>query len=238
MLLLAVLFPVAVYLGILGLVNRRSHGLLVSGPWDFAGILFAASGLLLFGGPALLSSLMRTDTWRAWWLQARFHNADDPIALGRIVAYAIYFLVVILTTVLVLRRRRRFTALYNVHPSLVEAVLGEVFERWRLPFVQTGNVLLIDPEQASAARQASVLVERMTTLEVEASLGMCHVTLCWQPPDSLLRREVESQLRLALAQKPAPRGAVGDWFLLAGSTLFFLIVIGTGILLLLRFVRM
>ena len=43
-----------------GVVDRRQP-LFVPGPWDFAGILFAASGFLLAGGPALLSS--RSETW-------------------------------------------------------------------------------------------------------------------------------------------------------------------------------
>ena len=41
----------AIYLLILGAINRRQHPLMVYGPWDFAGVLFAASGFLLFGGP-------------------------------------------------------------------------------------------------------------------------------------------------------------------------------------------
>jgi hypothetical protein len=234
LLLLAVLFPIAVYLGILGWINRRPHGMLVRGPWDFAGILLAGSGFILFGGPALLSSLIQTENWRALWLAGIFRNMADPLALGRVILFAGYFVVIVLVSALVLRQRRRFTSIYNVHPSLVERVLGETFRRWGLSFVQTGNVLLIEPVQAQEAEEAaappSVLVERVTTLEVEASLGMCHVTLSWDPHDTLLRREVENQLRHALAQEPGPGGAVGDWFLLAASLLFLLIVLGLGLI--------
>jgi hypothetical protein len=233
LLLLAVLFPVAVYLGILGWINRRPRGLLVRGPWDFAGILLAASGLILFGGPALLNSLIQTENWRDFWLTGRFiRDASDPLALGRVVLYGCYFLIVVAASALVMRHRRRLTSIYNVHPSLVEQVLGETFRRWRLSFLQTGNVLLIEPVQAAGPEQAappSVLVERVTTLEIEASLALYHVTLAWDPADSLLRHEVESRLRHALAREPAPGGAVGDWFLLAASTLFFLLVLGLGL---------
>jgi hypothetical protein len=261
--LLAVLFPIAVYLAVLGWINRRSRGILVSGPWDFAGILFAASGFLLFGGPALLSSLMQTDAWRSFWVLAKRSPDDtlqDSLIFGRVILFGVYFLIVVAVSALLLRRRRRLTAIYNVDPALVESVLGETFERWQVPFVQTGNVLLIDPEPrglpgnlvrlekvdpkvAGAAELVAgapgnaVLVEKVTTLEVEASVGMCHVTLLWDPPDSLLRREVEGQLRLALAQRTAPPSAVGDWLMLASSTLFFLLVVGAGVLILLRFVK-
>ena len=57
LLFLAFIFPLGIYCLILGLINRRERPLLVSGPWDFAGVLFAVSGFLLFIGPAVLSSL-------------------------------------------------------------------------------------------------------------------------------------------------------------------------------------
>ena len=47
MILLAFLSPLAIYLLIIGAINRRRRPLLVSGPWDFAGLLFAASLLQL-----------------------------------------------------------------------------------------------------------------------------------------------------------------------------------------------
>ncbi len=239
LLLLPVLIPVAIYLCILGWINRRPHGMLVSGPWDFAGILFAASGLILFGAPALLSSLIQTEHWRDFWLRGHFGvKLEDPLAVGRIVLYAVYFLGVLLGSGFALWRRRQLTSIYNVHPALIEDVLAETFERWRLRFVQTGNVLLIHPTpEGDAASPASVLVERPTRLEVEASLALCHVTLWWEPADSLLRREVESQLRLALARKPGPAAAVGDWFLLAASTLFLVLVVVAAVFILRGLVR-
>src|ERR1700758_3195552 len=47
-------FPIALYCLILGMINRRPHPVMVSGSWDFFGLLLAASGLLLFGGPTVL----------------------------------------------------------------------------------------------------------------------------------------------------------------------------------------
>ena len=43
------------------MINRRRHPTLVGGSWDFLGVLLAASGLLLIGGPALLSFLYDRD---------------------------------------------------------------------------------------------------------------------------------------------------------------------------------
>jgi hypothetical protein len=246
LLLLVVLFPIAVYLALLGWVNRRSRGLLLSGPWDFAGILLAASGFLLLGGPDLLGSLTQTNVWRRVWARGQDGNDrpnEDRLAAGRVAVFAGYFVIVVAGSAGLLWRRRRLTVLYNVDPALVETVLGQTFERLRLSFVQTGNVLLIEPAPvkpdetatASPPPPGPVLLDKVTTLEVEASAAMCHVSLWWDPPDSLLRREVEQQLRLALAQHDAPENAAGDWFLLISSTLFFLLVIGAGALLLKRF---
>ncbi len=53
------LFPLAVYCSVLGLVNRRLQPLMISGVWDFVGVLCATSGFLLFVGPYLLSGLFR-----------------------------------------------------------------------------------------------------------------------------------------------------------------------------------
>src|SRR5262245_56643588 len=125
LLLVLVLFPIAVYLSILGWINRRSRGLLLSGSWDFAGILLAASGFLLFGGPALLDSLSQTDAWRGLWVLGRREDGlfEERFGGGRIILFAGYFFLVVAGSAWVLWRRRRLTALYNVDPGLIETVL-------------------------------------------------------------------------------------------------------------------
>jgi len=258
LLLLAFLLPIAIYLVILAHINRRSRALMVSGPWDFAGLLFAASGFLLLGGPALLSSLSLNETWRRFWLLGKDTpgiTQEDLLLTVRMVLFVLYFLLVVGGCAFLLWRRRRMTAIYNVEPTVVETVLSQVLERWQLPFVQTGNVLTFEPETAptpvgptpvapapgslgAAAGEPPTLtaappvnlVERTTTLEVDVSPGMCHVTLIWDPAESLLRREVEGQLERALAETPAPASAVGEWMLLIAYSLFFLILLGLTIL--------
>jgi hypothetical protein len=253
LLLLAFLLPLAVYLVVLAHINRRPRAVVVSGPWDFAGLLFAASGFLLLGGPALLSSLSLNETWRRFWLLAKDSpgiTQEDRLVLVRLGLFAVYFVVVVVGAAFLLWRRRRMTAIYNVDPAVVETVLGEVLERWQLPFVQTGNVLTFEPETSAvpaAAPGARVparpegtpaltaappvnLVERTTTLEVDVSPGMCHVTFTWSPADSLLRREIEGQLGRVLAETPAPPSAVSEWMLIIAYSLFFLILLGLTVL--------
>src|SRR5262245_55001155 len=195
---------------------------MVSGPWDFAGLLFAASGFLLFGGPALLSSLSFNETWRRFWLLGKDTpgiTQEDRLLVVRLALFVLYFVLVVGGAAFLLWRRRRMTAIYNVDPIVVETVLGQVLERWQLPFVQTGNVLTFEPSgdcglriadrglKASALNPQSAirnpqfgetlpvhLVEQTTTLAVDVSPAMCHVTLTWNPAESPLRREVEGQL--------------------------------------------
>jgi hypothetical protein len=221
---------------------------MVSGPWDFAGILFAASGFLLFGGPALLSTLSLSETWRNFWLRGRAAldvAHQDLLVTVRVVLFGLYFVAVVAVAALLLWRRRRLTAIYNVDSAVIETVLGQVIERWQIPFVQTGNLLTFDPDSGPAADVAGggpqlatpppstprTLVDRTTTLEVDVNPSFCHVTLVWSPADSRLRREVESQLERALAEAPAPTSPVGDWLLLTAYFLFFLMLIGVSVLL-------
>ena len=74
MIFLAFFFPLAIYLLVLGVINRRRRPLLVSGVWDGVGLLFGVSGFLLFAGPAIFSSL--SERWRMTWLLGK----DAPIA--------------------------------------------------------------------------------------------------------------------------------------------------------------
>jgi hypothetical protein len=261
LLLLALALPPAVYLLVLARINRRPRALMVSGPWDFAGILFAASGFLLFGGPALLSSLSLNEGWRNFWLRGRRPLAlaqEDVLFTVRIVLFVLYFVAVVAGSALLLWRRRRLTSIYNVDPAVIETALGETVERWQLPFVQTGNLLTFEPGAGASATAVTAvahvpggsgdglgkavaapasLVDRRTTLEVDVHSALCHVTLLWDPPDSRLRREVEVHLRRTLAQAPAPANPASDWLLIAAYFLFFLVLVGVSVLLFLWILR-
>src|SRR5947208_2848695 len=63
---LGFLLPLAIYLLIVANLNNREHPLMVSGSWDFVGVLFATSGFLLLGGPAILSNF--SERARLFWI--------------------------------------------------------------------------------------------------------------------------------------------------------------------------
>ncbi len=152
MIVVAFLTPLALYLLILGAVNRRRHPLMVSAAWDFAGLLFAASGFLTFGLPAILSGFSehgratamfgRPGSGSGAWscfadlfegLSATLFSAGDAVVL------LAYFVVVVAGSVCILWRRRSQTAVYNVHPEVFDEVLAGVLDAAGLSWSRAGN---------------------------------------------------------------------------------------------------
>jgi hypothetical protein len=138
LILLAFTFPVAVYLVVLGSVNRRRTALLVSGVWDFAGLLAAASGFLLLGGPAILTSL--SQSWRDSWLFGRSSASEDGGWMLWALLSAVYFVVVVAGAAVVFWYQRHLTVIYNVAPDLLQEALASVFGRLGLRPVKTGTL--------------------------------------------------------------------------------------------------
>src|SRR5262245_57274805 len=104
------------YLLILGGINRRQHPLMVSGVWAFIGILFAASGFLLFGGPAILSILTMSERWRGFWLLGKSpaSSGDAQFMQAWVFLAILYFALVIVGSGMLLWRQRQLTSIYNV----------------------------------------------------------------------------------------------------------------------------
>jgi hypothetical protein len=142
LLLLAFLLPLAVYLLVLGFLNRRPHPLLVSGVWDFIGLLFAASGFLLVGGPGILSSL--NERWRMYWLLGQQPGPGGGGGGWQFWVFlsALYFGLVVAGSAFLLWRRRHLTAVYNVDPAVAEDVLAEVCQGLGVRPVRSGNLFL------------------------------------------------------------------------------------------------
>jgi hypothetical protein len=143
LLLLAFLLPLALYLLVLGVINRRPHPLLVSGVWDFIGLLFAASGFLLVGGPGILSGF--NERWRMYWLLGQSSGASGGAEGGWqfwIFLSVLYFGLVVSGAAFLLLRRRHLTAIYNVEPAAAEDALAEVCQRLGVNPVRSGNLFL------------------------------------------------------------------------------------------------
>jgi hypothetical protein len=259
LLLLAFLLPLAFYLLVLGVINRRPHPLLVPGVWDFLGLLFAASGFLLVGGPGILGGLH--ERWRQWWLWAQTGGRADGAGQFWLLVSALYFAAVVAGVAWLLVRRRHLTAVYNVEPAVVEQSLEEVCLELGLNPVRSGSLFLFGitvgraepqagPREAlqaphylpRAAREGVLeraapvrdLTDQAAILEVDTFPHMNHVTLRWDPADTPLRREVESALARRLARAPGPESELGGWLLLLGFVLLGIAGFAAAVIILLQ----
>jgi hypothetical protein len=239
---LAVLVPLAVYLIILGFLNRRRTPLLVPGTWDVWGLLFASSGFWLLGGPAILSGLH--ENWRQWWLYGRHggHLLDEGENWPLWVFLAIlYFLGVVAVAGWQLWRARRLTSVYNIDAAALPGALGEVAERLGLHLAHTGPLYAFSPGtsaekaprlQAITAAQpgpAPSLAEhppdsphvpvsdgQTALVEVDPFPLLRHVTLRWHAEGGLVRRQVEAELIRLFRSTLTPENDVGGWLQVLG----------------------
>jgi hypothetical protein len=241
LLFLAPPLPIAVYLLLLGALNRSRHSVLVPGMWDFAGVLFAASGFLACGGPVVISLL--NDRWRDTWL---FHpagpNASDSAGSPFwLFLFVLYYVLVLAAAVLLLRRQRHLTAIYNTLPQTVEVALGQVFDRLGLTPVRNGPLYLFvasgaEPKSAKGNKSDDLphlppskpgeWTGRTPVMEVESFPAMRHVTLRWDPADWWLRKEIENELTRRLMECPAPRHELGAWLMVLGISVLGITLTG------------
>jgi hypothetical protein len=260
---LAFLFPVALYVLGLALVNRARHPVIISGPWDFAGVLFAASGFLLLGGPVVLSGFYHE--WRLAWLlgQGRFLQSATWAWSFWISVWLLYFAGIVGGSALLLRRRRHVTSIYNVEPAVCEGLLAGTFDRLGLEVRSGGaqrlllsarpsresaeigayeasNVGLGSPESASS-RQSASLPDRLEAeptswieVRVDPSPSMYHVALHWKGPVGVLREEVEGELARACASTVTMGNPIAGFLMSLSTGLFFVIFAAALFLLILR----
>jgi hypothetical protein len=255
----AFLVPLGLYLLLLGWINRQPRPVLVSGTWDFVGVLFAASGFLLVGGPAVLTSL--NERWRMFWVLGETGSVTEGLDGARQVYLflaSLYFLLVVGVCWGVFARRRATTSIYNVEPALLEDAIAESCEQLGLEPIRSGNVfvfgLVLDPParrpvgiqaphalpRAPAAAPVPVeepapaeeLAGQNAVLEVESFPAMKHVTLRWDPADTAVRAAVEADLDRRLGRLGSPYHETGAWLTLAGSGLLGLSMLITFVLLL------
>jgi hypothetical protein len=215
--LLAFLLPLAVYCLLLAFLNRRHHPTLVHGSWDFAGVLGAASGFLLVGGPAVLAGF--NQRWRELYLLGRLPRAWpleelNPFWTTLLISY---FVAVVVVCLLALWRRRLATSVYNVEPAALEEALARVLGRQKRPWGRSANRFVVGAREA-AAEGGEIAVE------LRPFRAMRHVTLRWPAGAGAVRREVEAELEKELADVAAPENPAAVWFLSIAAGLFSLMV--------------
>jgi hypothetical protein len=139
------LLPLAVYVFVLAQLNRRRHPVMVSGVWDFAGVLFALSGFLLLGGPFILASF--NQDWRDFWIRSPLRATEglsEEWWYLRLAIWGFYFLAIAGGSALLLRWRSYVTCVYNVDPEALDQSLAEALDRLQLPWKRSRNRVFID----------------------------------------------------------------------------------------------
>jgi hypothetical protein len=117
---------------------------MISGSWDFAGVLFALSGFLLIGGPLVLEGLNRTG--RSLWLRS---EADSAQTVGeywwfiRVALWALYFAALAACSIFLLWKRARTTSIYNVDPPAFDEALAGVLNRLPVHWARARNRVFI-----------------------------------------------------------------------------------------------
>jgi hypothetical protein len=223
---LAFLLPLSIYLLALGLINRRHRPLMVAGTWDFAGLLFAASGFLFFGGPAILSLL--NERWRIAWLFSPRRTVQSLSTEGYhfwLLISILYFVAVVAGSAYLIWRRRDQVAIYNVDAPAFDEALAQTLDRLSLSWTRSGQYLLIGyaSPPAKTADPNVELLNASARIELDAAPLLRHVTLSWEQVDPPLRREIESELAHVLAQTYTRFNPLGLWLLLLSAFLFCVI---------------
>lgn len=227
---LVFLFPVAVYCFLLASINRRRHPVMLPGNRDFVEVLTACSGFLLFGGPCILTSF--DQRWRDYWFYGRvsaLHGMSNSWWNYWFALLALYLLVIAGAAWYLLRRRRLVTAIYNIHPKVLQEKLAEVLDRLLLDWQQSDQRIFIgyraDPERPGRENQKLVL-------EIDPVPALRHVTLHWPSDAGLLRMEIEHELARACLEVTTPDNPVGTWmsaiaWCLCSVMFFFVVFLGT-----------
>jgi hypothetical protein len=238
--------PLALYLLVLGHVNRRPRPVIVSGTWDFIGVLFAASGFLLCGGPAVLSAL--DERLRLFWLVGE-GGRESLAGAGQVslLLFGLYFLVVVVGSALIFWRQRSLTSIYNVEPVAVEETVMDACEHLGLDPIRSGNLFVFGltlegpgkpallegiqaphslartgqisagaPAGKEGAAGAEEFAGQNAILELEPFAACKHVTLRWDPHDSPLRPVLETELDQRLGLAGSPDHDTGLWLTMSG----------------------
>jgi len=241
---LAFFFPLAVYLLFLGFVNRHRHPLIVSGIWDGIGLIFGASGFLLFAGPAVLSTL--SERWRLFWLLGKGDisraAAEGAWPMGVFLA-CLYFLLIVGGAAMYLWRQRYLTAIYNTNAETVERLVIDICKQLGTTPLRSGDLFVLGSSpgippsrEHKEAVSPTLPYERGSPaiLEVDSFPLMRHVTLRWEPAAAPLRPIVESELSRRLSETAADDGLLGGWLLTLGFVLLMFDLLGAFFLFLLN----
>src|SRR5262245_20565241 len=233
--LLVSLLPIAVYCLVLSSINRRSEPLLVRGVWDFAGVLFAASGMALWAVPAMLVTLHERSFEHS--LAGESTRSFEELLRQWWIIWAAYFALVVGGGLFLLWLRKPTTAIYTVQTDLVPHLLATTLQRLGYDFAQNAQHQFLIAPAKTLASTAITTPEVISTsdvfqpttdagppysaaVEVQPLASMCHATLHWYDPAPSVRLEIEEELRKQLAGAGSAENSAAIWQLGVSILLF------------------
>ena len=209
------LAPLTLYLLWLAFVTRRSRPTIISGPWDFAGLVAGLSGFFLFGGAVVLSILQSSFRY---WMRGNFEAFRGAWGQEKVtwaVFAGVYALTVIGAVGLTLLARRRSLVVYNVDPDAFEIAVTEVFEQLN----------------RSVERRGNLWISGKPLFELDTFVGGQTVTLRWVGDDRLLFQDVARLLREAVRGLAPEENTATRWLMAAAAGVGFAVLCCFGLLL-------
>lgn len=221
---LACLFPVSLYCLFLALLHQRRQPTMLSGSWDFAGVLVALSGFLLFGGTTLLFAFHTTarDAWLAGATLADLRYGHARAGIAAFILWGLYGLLLIGGSVAMLWRRRDTLVFYNLSPAEFESILSDICLKLGLPWTRRASRYCIGYADLDKS-QFGADGRRKALLETSGSAAMRHVAVQWESAPPALRHELEEELGRAVADFETADSPVAGWFLTASGALMVLL---------------
>jgi hypothetical protein len=221
---LACLFPVSLYCLFLALLHQRRHPTMLSGSWDFAAVLVALSGFLLFGGTTLLFAFHTTarDAWLASATLADLRYGHARAGVVAFILWGLYGLLLIGGSAVMLWRRRNALVFYNLSPAEFELIIADICLKFGLPWQRRASRYYIGYTNLEKS-PFGVDVQRKARLETSGSAAMRHVAVQWESAHPALRHELEEELGRAVADFETADSSVAGWFLTASGALMVLL---------------
>ncbi|MFN4261235.1 MAG: hypothetical protein ACK4RK_18255 [Gemmataceae bacterium] len=144
------LFPLVIYCLVLAFLNSRRQPTMISGPWDFAGVLLATSGFWIVGGPWILAGLH--GRWRDALMRGQLTelSADNMLWSLWIITWGGYFVLVLGGACWLLWQRRRVAIVYNCDEETFCEALTMAARRLGLRWHRMGQRFVLDMPGATA----------------------------------------------------------------------------------------
>lgn len=181
------LTPLAVYLRIIAALGQKERPTVVSGSWDFVGVVAGLSGFLLFGG---IMFLVLWSSHFRWGLRGGFAALrtlwDQQAATWSVLA-ALYLIGVGLWIGIVLLSRWRSWVIYNVDVNSIEQLLVSTLAQQNIVVQQRGRLWYRGNEPV---------------YEVEGPVRGGWALIRWLHSDRVLFEEVDRQIRSQIALLP------------------------------------